>query len=142
MPWVITRLCADCQDTACVKVCPVDCIYGLTVDDGNYRKMLFIHPEECINCAACEPECPWGAIFEDAAVPDIFKEDTEINAVALSLDGNRALTGSADGLVILWDTESGEELARYDGHVSAVLSVVFSRVNASKPAPDVPDGTQ
>jgi ferredoxin len=80
MPWVITRLCADCQDTACVKVCPVDCIYGLTVEDPNYRRQLFIHPEECINCAACEPECPWGAIFEDAAVPDIFKEDIEINA--------------------------------------------------------------
>lgn len=79
MPWVITRLCADCQDTACVKVCPVDCIYGLTVDDANYRKQLFIHPEECINCAACEPECPWGAIFEDAATPEIFKEDIELN---------------------------------------------------------------
>lgn len=79
MTWVITRLCADCQDTACVKVCPVDCIYGLTVEDSNYRKMLFIHPEECINCAACEPECPWGAIFEDSATPDIFKEDIQVN---------------------------------------------------------------
>ncbi|MEX1274835.1 MAG: ferredoxin family protein [Bacteroidota bacterium] len=80
MPWVITRLCADCQDTACVNVCPVDCIYGLTVEDSNYQKQLFIHPEECINCAACEPECPWGAIFEDSSVPEIFQEDTAINA--------------------------------------------------------------
>lgn len=80
MPWVITRLCADCQDTACVKVCPVDCIYGLTVEDSNYRKQLFIQPDECINCSACEPECPWGAIFEDSEVPEIFKEDIEINA--------------------------------------------------------------
>ncbi len=80
MPWVITRLCADCQDTACVKVCPVDCIYGLTVEDPAYQKQLFIQPDECINCAACEPECPWGAIFEDTQVPEIFKDDTEINA--------------------------------------------------------------
>jgi NAD-dependent dihydropyrimidine dehydrogenase PreA subunit len=62
-----------------VPSCPVDCIYGLTVEDDKYRKQLFIHPEECINCAACEPECPWGAIFEDAAVPSIFEEDTPIN---------------------------------------------------------------
>src|SRR3990172_3684320 len=55
MAWVITRLCADCQDTACVKVCPVDCIYGLNVDDVNFRKQLFIDPEECINCAAYQP---------------------------------------------------------------------------------------
>jgi len=61
-------------------VCPVDCIYGLTVDDPNFRKQLFIDPEECIDCAACEPECPWNAIFQDAEVPDIFKEDIEINA--------------------------------------------------------------
>jgi NAD-dependent dihydropyrimidine dehydrogenase PreA subunit len=61
-------------------VCPVDCIYGLTVSDEKYRRQLFIHPEECINCAACEPDCPWGAIFEDVAVPEIFKEDIVINA--------------------------------------------------------------
>ena len=79
MAWVITRLCSDCKDTACVEVCPVDCIYGLNTPDPNYRDQLFIEPEECIDCGACEPECPWGAIFEDAAVPEIFQEDTEIN---------------------------------------------------------------
>ncbi len=80
MSWIITRLCSDCQDTACVKVCPVDCIYGLTVDDPNFRKQLFIDPDECIDCGACEPECPWGAIFKDSEVPDIFEEDAAINA--------------------------------------------------------------
>lgn len=80
MAWVITRLCSDCKDTACVEVCPVDCIYGLTEQRSEYRDQLFIDPEECIDCGACEPECPWGAIFEDAAVPEIFQEDTAINA--------------------------------------------------------------
>lgn len=80
MPWVITRLCSDCKDVACVEVCPVDCIYGLTTEDENYRNQLFIQPDECIDCAACEPECPWGAIFEDSSVPDKFAEDTQINA--------------------------------------------------------------
>ncbi|MGE5498916.1 MAG: ferredoxin family protein [Syntrophothermus sp.] len=84
MAWVITRLCADCVDTACVKVCPVDCIYGLTVDDSKYKKQLFIHPDECINCSACEPECPWGAIFEDSEVPGIFLDDILINAEVFS----------------------------------------------------------
>ncbi len=80
MTWVITRLCSDCKDTACVEVCPVDCIYGLKVEADSYRDQLFIDPDECIDCGACEPECPWGAIFEDAAVPEVFTEDTTVNA--------------------------------------------------------------
>jgi ferredoxin len=60
-------------------VCPVNCFYDLLVEDAKYRNQLWINPDECINCAACEPECPWQAIFEDAATPDIFKEDTELN---------------------------------------------------------------
>jgi len=80
MTWVITKLCIDCKDTACVEVCPVDCIYELKTEDPKYQKQLFIQPDECINCAACEPECPWEAIFEDSSVPEIFQEDTEINA--------------------------------------------------------------
>lgn len=81
MTWVITRLCRDCVDQSCVDVCPVDCIYEYTGNDTEkFPNQLYIHPDECINCGACEPECPWEAIFEDEAVPDVFKDDTELNA--------------------------------------------------------------
>jgi ferredoxin len=84
MAWVITRLCRDCVDQACVDVCPVECIYGYTGDDtAKFPNQLYIHPEECIDCGACEPECPWEAIFEDASVPDVFKEDTTLNAAMM-----------------------------------------------------------
>ena len=73
MPWTITRLCIDCIDTGCVSVCPVDCIYEYVGDDREtFPNMLYIHPDECIDCGACEPECPWQAIFEEPAVPEIF----------------------------------------------------------------------
>ena len=79
MPWTITRLCIDCVDTGCVSVCPVDCIYGLTEPDKEYRNQLFIDPAECIDCALCAPECPWEAIYLDRAMPDVFVDDIEIN---------------------------------------------------------------
>ena len=76
MAWVITRLCRDCVDQACVEVCPVDCIYGYDGSDAaTFPNQLYIDPEECINCGVCEPECPWEAIFEDEQVPDVFQED-------------------------------------------------------------------
>jgi len=74
MAYVITEPCIDLKDASCVDVCPVDCIY--TTDADN---MYFIHPDECIDCGACEPECPWGAIFEEVAVPDACKDDTPLN---------------------------------------------------------------
>jgi ferredoxin len=81
MAWVITRLCRDCVDQACVDVCPVECIYAYTGDDATkFPNQLYIHPEECIDCGACEPECPWEAIFEDASVPEVFTADTAHNA--------------------------------------------------------------
>lgn len=80
MPWVITRLCVDCKDTECVSVCPVDCIYELVAPDPKYHDQLFIHPEQCIDCSACEPACPWEAIFQDIAVPGIFRDDVAKNA--------------------------------------------------------------
>lgn len=81
MPWVVTKLCLDCKDTECAEVCPVDCIYEIQVEDENFPKnMLYIHPAECIDCAACEPACPWQAIFEDSQVPAIFNADIELNA--------------------------------------------------------------
>ena len=80
MTYIITRLCRDCVDTACVAVCPVDCIYRYTGDDqATFPHQLYIHPDECIDCGACEPECPWQAIFEEAAVPSVFADDTKLN---------------------------------------------------------------
>ena len=82
MPWVITSLCRDCVDMACVEVCPVDCIYEYGGDDkATFPNQLYIDPEECIDCGVCEPECPWEAIFEDERVPPVFVEDTELNAM-------------------------------------------------------------
>jgi ferredoxin len=56
-----------------VVVCPVDCFY-----EG--EQMLFIHPEECIDCAACIPECPVEAIFLEDDLPEEWKEFTALNA--------------------------------------------------------------
>ena len=81
MAYIITRLCRDCVDTACVAVCPVDCIYRYTGDDrASFPNQLYIHPDECIDCGACEPECPWQAIFEEAATPSVFVDDVKLNA--------------------------------------------------------------
>ncbi len=86
MPYVIVKLCIDCLDISCVGVCPVDCIYEYTGDDPSFPNMLYIDPEECIDCGVCEPECPWQAIFEDEAVPPVFSEDTEINKKIMGVD--------------------------------------------------------
>jgi len=61
-------------------VCPVDCIYEYTGSDRDtYPNQLYIHPDECIDCGACEPECPYQAIFEEVSVPDVFKADIKLN---------------------------------------------------------------
>ncbi len=73
MTYVIAEPCADMQDKACVEECPVDCILpGET--------MLYINPEECVDCGACEPVCPVDAIFYEGDLPDEWKHYSEINA--------------------------------------------------------------
>ena len=62
MTYVITEPCIGVKDASCVDVCPVDCIY-----EGD--DMFYIHPDECIDCAACEPECPVEAIFVEEDLP-------------------------------------------------------------------------
>ena len=80
MSYIVTRLCRDCVDTGCVAVCPVDCIYEYTGSDKDtYPNQLYINPDECIDCGACEPECPWQAIYEEVAVTEVFKDDTPLN---------------------------------------------------------------
>jgi ferredoxin len=58
MTYVVTEACIKCKYTDCVEVCPVDCFY-----EG--ENMLVIHPDECIDCGVCEPECPVDAIKPD-----------------------------------------------------------------------------
>jgi NAD-dependent dihydropyrimidine dehydrogenase PreA subunit len=75
MTYVIAEPCIGTKDKSCVDVCPVDCIHG-TDDDPQ----LYINPEECIDCGACEPACPVTAIFVDYDVPEQWKAYTELNA--------------------------------------------------------------
>lgn len=82
MAYVVADPCIKCKYTDCVAVCPVDCFY-----EG--KNMLVINPDECIDCGACEPECPTTAIFEEGDLPSKWQVFTEINAVysgAKSLD--------------------------------------------------------
>ena len=80
MAYIITRLCRDCVDTGCVAVCPVDCIYEYTGSDREaWPNQLYIHPDECIDCGACEPECPVTAIFPEEDVPQQLKSYIQKN---------------------------------------------------------------
>jgi len=81
MAFIITSPCIGTKDTACVDVCPVDCIHP-TKDEPAFEtsEMLFIDPEECIDCGACEPACPVEAIFEEDAVPEDQKDYIAKNA--------------------------------------------------------------
>ena len=81
MAYIIVEPCIGVKDASCVEVCPVDCIHPRPDAPGfEEAKMLFINPDECIDCAACEPVCPVTAIFEQNAVPDEFKKYIKINA--------------------------------------------------------------
>ncbi|MFH1131745.1 MAG: ferredoxin family protein [Pseudomonadota bacterium] len=77
MPYVIADPCIDVMDTACVDVCPVDCIQ---YEKGLDRK-LFVDPDECIDCGACEPACPVDACFAEEDLPDGQKQFAEIDAL-------------------------------------------------------------
>jgi len=76
MAYYITETCIDVKDKACVEVCPVDCIHPI---DGEGEPMLYIDPDECIDCGACEPECPVEAIFAEEDMPDDQDRFVEIN---------------------------------------------------------------
>ena len=76
MAYVIAEPCVDVKDLACVAVCPVDCIYEFEGEN-----QLFIHPEECIDCDACRPECPVEAIFVLEDIPSQWQQYIEINRV-------------------------------------------------------------
>lgn len=73
MTFVVTENCIQCKFTDCVEVCPVDCFH----EGPNF---LVINPDECIDCALCEPECPANAIFSEDDLPEKHQAFIEINA--------------------------------------------------------------
>ena len=106
MTYVVTEPCIGTKDRSCVEVCPVDCFYNHPSAELNTKVskepakpgdvgMLVIHPDECIHCGACEPECPVEAIFEDDDVPEKWTEFVEVNTKVTEgysdeqLDANR-----------------------------------------------------
>jgi NAD-dependent dihydropyrimidine dehydrogenase PreA subunit len=87
--YVIALPCVDLKDKACVEECPVDCIY-----EGD--RMMYIHPDECVDCGACEPVCPTEAIFYEDDVPEKFNDYKDINKdffVTLGSPGGAAKAG-------------------------------------------------
>ena len=72
MTFVVGDNCIKCKHTDCVEVCPVDCFY----EGPNF---LVIHPDECIDCALCEPECPIDAIFAEDEIPPGQENFIELN---------------------------------------------------------------
>jgi len=92
MTYVIAEPCIDVMDRACVDECPVDCIY-----EGG--RSLYIHPDECIDCGACEPVCPVEAIFYEDDLPEEWVPYRTDNARFFSdtLPGRDAPLGSPGG---------------------------------------------
>jgi NAD-dependent dihydropyrimidine dehydrogenase PreA subunit len=80
MAYIICEPCVNTKDTACVDVCPVDCIHP-TKEEAEFESedMLYIDPDECIDCGACEPACPVTAIFAEEDVPEEWHEYIEKN---------------------------------------------------------------
>ena len=109
MTYTIAEPCVDVLDKACIEECPVDCIY-----EGN--RMLYIQPDECVDCGACEPVCPVEAIFYEADVPDRWVEYVDDNVAFFHdpLPGAEKPIGSPGGAAKLGPT--GVDTALVAGH--------------------------
>lgn len=101
MAYVITQTCVGTCDTACVDVCPCDCIVGpVPLDDLRHVPpgeragvfpgvQMFIDPDECVDCGACVDECPVDAIYLDDDIPAEHRGDVERNAAFFRLRAAR-----------------------------------------------------
>jgi len=104
MAYVVAEPCIGTKDRACVEVCPVECFYE-GVDQ------LYIHPEECINCAACEPVCPVNAIFPEESVPEQWRHYIQKNVDFFKANPNspkaltKALRGNQDNFARTFTVE-------------------------------------
>ena len=85
MAFIITQPCIGTKDSACVEVCPVECIY-----EGDDQ--FYIHPDECIDCGACVPACPVSAIFPEEDVPADQMNFIQINTELSRAAGWKSIT--------------------------------------------------
>ena len=99
MPFVITDPCIGTKDAACVDVCPVDCIHPRK-DEPEFESasILYIHPEECIDCGACVPACPVAAIYDSVESTPASQQGL-IEANAVYRVGDAAAVAQAEALV-------------------------------------------
>jgi ferredoxin len=99
MPFIITDPCIETKDTACVDVCPVDCIHPRK-DEPEFASMtmLYIHPEECIDCGACVPACPVAAIYESIDATPAHQKDL-VEANGIYRNGDAATMAAAEAIV-------------------------------------------
>ena len=100
MTYVVIENCIKCKYMDCVEVCPVDCFY-----EG--ENMLVIHPDECIDCGVCEPECPAEAIVPDTE-PDVEKW-LDINTKFAAEWPNITRKGDAPSDADEWNGKEGKE---------------------------------
>lgn len=91
MTYIITEACVGVKDASCVAVCPVDCIYAEDEDT-----MMFINPDECIDCGACIPECPVNAIYAEDDVPDEMQEWVPVNYEYFQVGRDETVSKYAD----------------------------------------------
>ena len=96
MTFVVTENCIKCKYQDCVEVCPVDCFY----EGPNF---LVIHPDEFIDCALCEPECPANAIFSEDEIPADQKDFLQINAELAQIWPNITEKGEQPADAQAWD---------------------------------------
>jgi NAD-dependent dihydropyrimidine dehydrogenase PreA subunit len=92
MTYVITNACVDVKDRSCIDQCPVDCIY-----EG--ERSMYINPDECIDCGACEVACPTGAVYFDVELPVEMEPSIQSNLdfFVLPLAGRDAALGKPGG---------------------------------------------
>ncbi len=106
MTYVVTENCIKCKFMDCVEVCPVDCFY-----EG--ENMLVIHPDECIDCGVCEPECPAEAILPDTE--EVAEKFLEVNREYSEKWPNITQKGDAPADADDWNGKEG----KFDEHFSA-----------------------
>ncbi len=78
MPYVVAEPCVNCKHSDCVVVCPCECFYG---DESQ----LYIDADDCIDCAACVPECPVEAIYHDGNIPSKWHHFVELNITRVAV---------------------------------------------------------